>query len=258
MPISNDIYYFEHLPRQLENPTAVILIHGAGGNHLSWHPDLRRLAHYRTLALDLPGHGQSAGYGEQTIDGYTRWIEKWLDGLNIPRAIIIGHSMGGAIALDFALRFPGRTVALGLFSTGARLPVNPAILDNSSNPATLSSAIEKIIQWSFSPETSQKIIKLTAERIAEIRYSVLYNDLLACQSFDRLDTLSRVTSPTLILCGDQDKMTPLRFSQLLASKIPENELAIIPGAGHMIMLEKPREVWSTLVNFLSALTQPGI
>lgn len=258
MPLLDNIYYFEHLPRQLENPPAVILIHGAGGNHLSWHPDLRRMTHYRTLALDLPGHGQSAGYGEQTIEGYTRSIERWLDGLNIPRAIIIGHSMGGAIALDYALRFPGRTVALGLFSTGARLPVNPAILDNSSNPATLTSAIEKIIQWSFSAETPQQIIKLTAERMADIRYSVLYNDLLACQSFDRLNTLSRVSSPTLILCGDQDKMTPLRFSQLLASKIPKNEIAIIPGAGHMIMLEKPREVWGALVNFLSTLPQPGI
>jgi pimeloyl-ACP methyl ester carboxylesterase len=252
MPLLNNIYFHvyqegEHVP--------VMLIHGAGGNHLYWPAEVRRLAGYRMMAMDLPGHGKSTGRGLQSIPDYAEHILQWMKSMFLPRAVVVGHSMGGAIALQLGLDHPERVLGLGLVATSARLKVSPQILDATSHSTTYQKAIQLIIAGSFSASSSERLRELAAQRMAETRQTVLYGDFLACQEFDLIDRLDDIPIPALVICGEEDQMTPLRHVQFLADHLPQARLAIVPGAGHMVMLEQPVQVAALLRDFLSLLSR---
>ena len=105
MPVAAGLYYFAHEVDNFSRPP-VILIHGAGGHHLFWPPQIRRLHNQRIFAIDLPGHGKSEGVGHHTIDDYTLEILEFINALNLNAVVLVGHSMGGAIALRFAAQRP--------------------------------------------------------------------------------------------------------------------------------------------------------
>lgn len=255
MPFANELYYQLHEGCEAGERPPIILIHGAGGNYLHWHPNLRRISGQRIYALDLPGHGKSGGRGQQSIKGYTEAILSLMDEINLYKAVFAGHSMGSAIALDIILEHPKHVAGLILIGGGARLRVSPELLDATSSPTTYHQAIEKIISWSFSPNTSPQITLLAAERMAEIRPSVMHGDFMACNEFDVTEHLSRIYKPTLVLCGVEDKMMPVRYSQYLADHIPDAHLEIIPAASHMVILEQPSAVAGAISTFLDANIQ---
>ncbi len=253
MPVVSEIYYhlyqgigFETLP--------VVLIHGAGGMHLSWPPEVRRLAGARIYALDLPGHGKTPGRGQQTILGYARKVMEWFEAVGLNRAAFIGHSMGGAIAQEIALQYPENVLALGLFASGTRLPIPPDILNDAASSTTYRKAYEAIARLAFSTSGNPDLVELVVQRLAGIRQSVMYGDLLACNEYDASALIGRIHCPTLVLCGSEDRMTPLRFSQYLADSIPAGRLVVIPDAGHMVMLERPQAVAAALGSFLAGIS----
>ena len=252
MPIAADLYYFVH-NAELEIRTPIVLIHGAGGNHLYWPPDTRRLSGYRIYALDLPGHGKSGGLGCQSVAAYAKRVMNWMDTMKIQKAVLVGHSMGGAIAMTIASESAERVLGLSLVSTGGRLRVAKQILDNSLNLATFPSAVDMIISLAFSESANERLVNLAAKRMLEVRSSVFHGDMLACDKFDMRNSLSKITSTTEVICGDMDALTPLRFSQYLAAQIPRAHLTVIHDAGHMVMLEKPRKFTSILVSFIDQL-----
>src|SRR5512135_1261958 len=135
MPSAAGLYYFSHLEEE-KGLAPVILLHGAGGNCLFWPPGLRRLEGLRIYAPDLPGHGKSAGIGKQSILDYAGCLLDFMRALTISKAIFVGHSMGGAIALHLAIHHPRHTLALTLLGAGARMRVAPELLDNSTSAAT--------------------------------------------------------------------------------------------------------------------------
>ena len=252
MPIASELFYSLHQGSELETPT-VVLLHGAGGNHLYWPAEIRRLPRHRVLALDLPGHGKSEGIGQQSIQAYADIVLEWLLSLDLPKAVFLGHSMGAAIALTLALHQPECVLGLGLLSAGARLPVPADILADLVSSTTFHKAIEAIRVLAFSASTDPRLIELAIGRMAEIRPSVLYSDFLACESFNMVDQLSQIRQPALILCGAEDAITPPRHSQLLAGLLPNARLEIVDRAGHMVMLEQPQTVASLLSQFLDSI-----
>lgn len=253
MPVANGLYYFTFQSHGA-GLLPVILIHGAGGTHLYWPPQIRRLSGCRVFALDLPGHGKSAvDRGYQSIPEYAENILDWLEAVGLQRAIFIGHSMGGAIALNLGLDHPERVLGLGLLGTGAQLPVNRALLDEASNLATYMRSVELVLKWSFGPQANENLLSLARRRMLQTRQSVFYGDLLACDAFDVKERIGEISSPTLIICGEQDKMTPVRASQYLASQIPATRLELVVNAGHMVMLERPEVVAKLLADFLSQI-----
>lgn len=231
----------------------VVLVHGAGGTALHWPPQVRRLPGYRVCAVDLPGHGRSEGIGEQSIAAYARRLIAWADAFALGKAVWVGHSMGGAIVQHLALHYPDRVLALGLVGTGARLRVNPLILEGLAQEEGFPATVETIVKWSFAPQTDERLRELAAQRMAETRPSVLHGDFLACDRFDVSDQVSTIACPTLVICGAEDKMTPPRYAEHLAQQIPQARLVIIPQAGHMVMLEQPEAVAQTLRSFLDDL-----
>jgi pimeloyl-ACP methyl ester carboxylesterase len=258
MPVAADLYYFAHNAED-HNSLPVILIHGAGGTHLSWPAEIRRLPGQRVLAVDLPGHGKSAGLGKQSIPEYARSILEFMDALKCYSAVLVGHSMGGAIALSLVLDHPERVVGLGLIGTNARLRVAQSILDGLAHNTSSSQAIQTIVDWSFGPQTSDSLKRLAARPLLETRPTVLLADMLACNNFDVIHRLAEIQKPALIVCGTEDKMTPLRFSEALAVHIPGAALQTIDMAGHMVMLEQPRRVAAILNIFLKSMDYiPGV
>jgi len=254
MPVAADIYYhiYETSKGGLKPP--VILIHGAGGSHLSWPHEVRRLPGYQVYAIDLPGHGKSSGRGLQSIPAFTDALLKWLEIVGVHSAIFIGHSMGGAIAISLALNHPHQVAGLVLLGSGSRLRVAPQLIENASNPTTLNNAFDLVLDWSFSPKASPRLRELVARRLADTRQSVFLDDFLACNAFDETARLCEIHQPVLVLCGAEDRMTPPRYSSYLASNIPNAQLLVIPDAGHMVMLEQPQVVAAALVAFLENIS----
>jgi pimeloyl-ACP methyl ester carboxylesterase len=183
-----------------------------------------------------------------------RCVLEWLRAVGLHRAAFIGHSMGGAIALDLAFQYPENVLALGLFSTGTRLPIPPEILTDAASLTTYRKVSEALSRLAFSPSADAHLVELVVQRMTETRQSVMHGDLLACSDFDATAGIERIRHPTLVLCGSDDRMTPLRYSQFLADIIPSGRLVVIPQAGHMVMLERPQAVADALAVFLSGIS----
>lgn len=241
MPQLGDIYYTQSVHKTPGRP-ALVLIHGAGGTHLHWPPPLRRLPGETVYAIDLPGHGKSGGVGRQNIDDYAERILDWLDEMLIDRAILVGHSMGGAIAQTLALTAPENLAGLVLVGTGARLRVNDLILKGTRSEKTFPDTVAQIIEWAFSPDAPEGLTRPARKRMLETRPTVLHGDFLACNAFDATEFLSSIMMPVLVICGTTDRMTPGKHSRYLASHIPGATFKLIPDAGHMVMLEQPQVV----------------
>jgi pimeloyl-ACP methyl ester carboxylesterase len=180
-------------------------------------------------------------------------VKAWLDEMELNKVVLAGHSMGGAIALMMALEHPLRTHSLILLGTGARLRVHPDFLAGSASQANFPSVVEMVIDWGFSPQASSRLVELATRRMMEIPHWVLHGDFKACDGFDVTMRLDEVTCPTLVICGEHDRLTPLRYAHFLVDQIKGAKLEIIPGSGHMVMLEKPREVQIVMQRFLQQL-----
>ncbi len=257
MPFANGIYYHE-TDLRAENAAniPVVLVHGAGGTHLHWPAQVRRLPGLWTLAVDLPGHGRTDGLGEQEIRGFAAQLIAWAQAVGFPKAVWVGHSMGGAIVQTLALEHPQNVHGIGLVATGARLPVNPQLLESTAHAETFPLAVETIMKWAFSPQTDARLRELATQRMLEVRHTVVHNDFAACNRFDVSDQLENITAPALIIHGTADKMTPFRYAEFLASRLPRAELVKVPDAGHMVMLEQPETVADALHRFAQRLISP--
>lgn len=223
--------------RRRNDAPSAIFIHGAGGSHLSFPSSLRQLDSIQPILIDLPGHGASAGAGRETIADYALDLVALMDTLAIDAATIIGHSMGGAIAQVLALEQRARARALVLAGSGARLPVNPALITGAV--AESQNTINSMTRWMWSRSAPATVVGRTAEIMRATAPAVFQGDLIACDNFDVRGRLRDISAPTLILAGETDKMTPLSLSQELNAGIPDSDLRIIPNAGHMLQLEQP-------------------
>ena len=171
------------------------------------------------------------------------------------RAVVTGSSrgIGRAIALELALQSWSRSKGLILIATGAELPVSVKILEGLARDPEPTLAL--INKWCFPPDTDPLLIQQSLKLMRQTPIQVIYNDFQACNRFDRLENVSTITLPTLILVGDRDVMTPPAFSETLQREILNSKLVLVPDAGHLVMLEKPREVNQALEAFITELSK---
>ena len=258
MPFANvgtdKIFYAEHgyASAAARRGIPIIFAHGAAASHLVWGAQVRALGEItRAVALDLPGHGRSPLPGRNSIDAYRDVVLGLLDALRFDRAVIVGHSMGGGIAQTLALSHPDRVAGLGLVGTGARLRVLPAILDGVLSD--FGATAQLVVENSFAPALDAA---MRARAVAEFRAcpaAVTHGDFFACNAFDILARVSEIRAPTLVVCGRQDRMAPIKYSEFLMSKIPQARLTLIENAGHSVMIEKAEEVNRALSDFMRTL-----
>jgi pimeloyl-ACP methyl ester carboxylesterase len=169
------------------------------------------------------------------IKDYVAWLAQFLDGINAPRAILIGHSMGGAIAQLFALTYPLRTAGLVLIATGAKLRIASQLVDWALSD--LPAAAEMVSRLEWGPNVPEQIVRLGKQQVLANRPEVLHGDYLACDAFDVRDRLRDIKAPTLIVAGTVDQLTPIKYASFMAEQIRDARLVSVPDAGHMVMLE---------------------
>jgi pimeloyl-ACP methyl ester carboxylesterase len=232
---------------------ALVLLHGAGGSRLNWPAELRRLPSATVYTLDLLGHGHSGGKGRDAVEEYAADVVTFLDALGIEQAVVAGHSMGGDVALTLALDFPERVAGLVLIATGARLRVAPAILEQVS--VDFEAALDTITRYAWAPEASAELAELGRERLREAGPDVLLGDLIACDRFDVMERLGEIGVPTLAITGSADRLTPVKYAYFLVECIADAQLAVVEGAGHMVMLERPAEVAGAVRGFLGKTSE---
>ena len=229
----------------------LVLVHGAGESHLDWPAPLRRLKGANVYALDLPGHGRSEGPGRSSIAAYRDFLLAFLDALGLERATVVGHSMGGGIALDFALHYPARLAGLIPVGSGARLRVAPAILTGILSD--FEATVDLVCEYAFGPGATDQLKRLGRQRLLETPPEVLHGDYAACDAFDVMERLGEVRCPTLVIGGTADMLTPPKYAIYLRDHIPGAELVLVDAAGHMVMLEKAEIVARAVSEFMASL-----
>jgi pimeloyl-ACP methyl ester carboxylesterase len=252
MPIANGMYYAEYQGSNSTLPP-VVLIHGAGSDHLCWPVNLRRLNGFRVLAPDFPGHGRSAGVSRQLVREYAADLIAFLDALEIFSAVLVGHSLGGSVALETALQHPAQVVALALISTAAHTHIPTEFLNYLSAPASVKNARHWLQERLLSPESSPTLVKKSNAALENVRQEVLHNDWKAVAAFDLCDRVKEISQPARVICGKNDRIVPLAGSRHLAASLPNAQIQVIPNAGHLVLLEKPDEVASGVQSFLHNL-----
>jgi pimeloyl-ACP methyl ester carboxylesterase len=230
----------------------VLLVHGAGGSHMVWPAPLRHLAHTTVYALDLPGHGASPLPGCTGVSAYSEIVRDFVDALDLPPLLLAGHSLGAAIALDFALAYPQRLAALALIGGGARMRVSPALLEGVLHDFDATTA--QIVAYSYHRAATAEQKDAYLRHLREADPHVLYGDFVACHNFDATDRLADLHTPALIICGQQDRMTPPERSRYLHDHIAGSDLLLVEDAGHNVMVEQPVVVTAALAALVERVT----
>jgi pimeloyl-ACP methyl ester carboxylesterase len=234
-------------PLEPAKPT-LIFLHGAALSGGIWEGQLLALRNIaNTLALDLPGHGKSAGPGREAIEDYSRSVMEFLDRLQVSRPIPCGLSMGGAVVLQLLLSHPGRFFAGILVNTGAKLKVASLVFE----------AIQKDFArfpWMICKTgLSQKTGPEVGDRVracVQCTPEVALGDFLACDRFDVRQELPTIEAPVLVLSASEDVLTPFKYASFLAERLKHAKLTRIEGAGHLSPAEKPEVLNAAIREFI--------
>lgn len=244
---------------------AVILIHGAGHDHSVWNFQARRLVHqgFGVIAPDLPAHGRSGGAPLESVEALADWLAALLDALGVERAALAGHSMGSLVALEAAARLPERVTKLVLIGSVAPMPVAEPLLEAARTRRAAAHAM--INQWSYTPRSQlgasalpgMSLTGLNLRLMERQREDILATDLAACNAYlNGLAAAASVRSPTLMICGERDQMTPQRavkpLFETLVNTVGSARMKVVPGCGHAMIAEAPDAVSDALQAFLAA------
>lgn len=230
----------------------LVALHGAAHCADVFRPlfDARSLAAVRKVAIDLPGRFGSAPRPRSAADD-ADFVAQVLAELGThPITVVLGHSYGGAVALEFAIAHRRRLDALALVSSGARLRVRRDILD----------AYELAAQGEVSPprgpklgpEVPQAIVDALEGAFARVPVATSSEDWKSANRFDRMDSLAELDLPTLLLAGDDDPFTPMKYGEFLASGIVGARLVRLESGTHLAVVERARDVADAIERFVSS------
>jgi len=236
----------------IEGREFILFIHGAGGGQYTWSCQKGFFEkEFNPIIIELPGHGESGGEGEKEIGRYAEEVYAFLQTGDVRKAFLVGHSMGGAIVQTLALTHPEVVKGIVLVGTGARLKVLPMILDGINT--NFEGTIPKIVQFAYSRMAPSKLVEEGVGQMLRCRPEVLHGDFSACDRFDVMKEVEKINLPTLILCGEDDALTPVLYSQFLHSRIKGSRLEVLPNAGHMVMMELPQAFNEKVREFIVTL-----
>lgn len=219
----------------------VVLIHGLAGSTRWWVRNIPALVdRYTVYLVDLPGFGMLRRFPQRLpLREVATWLGLWLDALGLKRVRLVGHSMGGALALSLAAERPETVTHLALAA--------PAVLPASRAPLyrNLLPMVEALPAMSptFLPILAYDVLRAGPRTLMRSGRELLRLDLQA--------DLTRVSAPTLLVWGQRDTLVPLSLAPLLRQSLPHAELVILEGAGHVAMYDRPQAFNAALLAFFA-------
>jgi pimeloyl-ACP methyl ester carboxylesterase len=240
-----------------DQPTAMFL-HGAGMDHTVWALQTRYFAHhgYNVLAVDMPGHGRSAGTPLETIAAMADWVAAVAAAQAISDLYLVGHSMGALVAIEAAGRALPVIKAVAVLGAAVEMPVHPKLLKSAH--AGDHWALEAIVNWGFAAKShlgghvapGNWTVGAGMRLMEQVAQPALGRDFNACDIYkSALDRAATITVPTLVLMGAGDKMTPAAKAQPLIQALSDGHAELLDGVGHMIMIEAPDRTLDSLAKF---------
>ena len=228
-------------------------MHGSGLTHIVWslHEQFYASQGYNVLSVDLPGHGNSEGPSLKSIEDISTWVKNLMGTLDIKKIIILGHSQGCLVGIDFASRYLDLIDGLVLVSGSYKMPVNQELIDLAE--AGDDKAILLMMKWGYEGSKAfiggnpvKKIINSSREII-----EILSVDLNACNNYKTgKEALKKINCPTLCIFGDLDKMVPLKVGNKMSELIKNSDTKVINNCGHMIIFEKAFEMRNIVKEFI--------
>ncbi|MEE9284441.1 MAG: alpha/beta fold hydrolase [Dehalococcoidia bacterium] len=238
-----------------------VLLPGLGGNHLTWGPVARRLAsRYRLVLLDPRDAGQSArAPGPYTVADLAGDVAALLRHLGLATACVVGLSMGGAVAQELAIARPDLVKRLALIATyDAGDPRGTAIFQHFARLRRILSRDDyhrTLLPWVYTHQEYQRVIS-PEEAVQRLSQDPFFQEpeayerqVQATISFQSRDRLDRIACPTLLIFGDEDLFTPMRFARSLHAGIEGSRLVVLAGAGHGLVWTRTAEVASLIDGF---------
>jgi pimeloyl-ACP methyl ester carboxylesterase len=236
----------------------IVFLHGAGMDHSVFALQSRWFAHHgwRVLAVDLPGHGRSGGAPLASVRGLADWTAELIASQG-GRAALVGHSMGALIALAAAARRPEQILAIGLVGVAEKMPVHPDLLKAAK--AGHHDAVDMVAIWGLggpatrggSPSPGQWMLGGALRLIEQAPLGALHADLSACTVYGSAsEDADKVACPAALVLGERDMMTPVKSGLALAAHIAGAKATVLPGAGHMMTVERPTETLAALIEAL--------
>jgi len=251
--------YFTTSGREIikDQPT-IVFVHGSGLTHVTWVLQTRYFAFhgYNTIAVDLPGHGDSEGPPLKSIEEMADWIAELLDVLEIKKASYVGHSQGCLIGLEFAHRHADKLELLALINGSLSMKMNPELLQLALNKDH--KAVDLMMDWVHGPlgqvgghpVPGLSHIGMGNQLVSSNNNGALGADFNACDQYENGEkAASNINHPTLCIIGKHDRMTPRKVGIELASKIKNSQKVIIEDSGHMSILETASDTKNLLKTF---------
>ena len=238
----------------------VVFVHGAGLDHSGWGLQSRYFGYHgcNVLAVDLPAHGRSEGPALSSVEAMVDWIAALLKELKIGKAVIVGHSMGSLIALEFSARNPASAEKIALIGTAYPMKVSEAFLDAARRNDQTAYDMETVwghaaqVPLAGNPSPGMWMYGDYLARLARLAPGVLHADLVACNSYaGGMDAAAKVKCPALFVLGARDIMTPPKAAQNLAGAIAGSRTVTIAISGHSLMSEAPDATLDALIAFLA-------
>jgi 3-oxoadipate enol-lactonase len=241
--------------------TALVFLHGVGGGHAVWEPQLSEFAArgYQALAWDQPGYGGTPlvePYDfEQVALALGRYVERSAGG----RAVLVGHSMGGMVAQEAYARFPEMVQALALCFTSAAFGGNGGEfqrrfvkdrigpLDAGETMADIATRLMPTLRGARSDAAGLELARRTMAAISPETYRQAVRLLT---TFDRRAELPAIAVPTLLVAGSDDRTAPVAVMARMAQKIPGAEYVVLEGCGHLGPMDQPQAFNAALAGFL--------
>ncbi len=238
---------------------SVVFVHGAGLDHSWWGLQSRYFGYHghNVLAVDLPGHGRSAGPPLATVEAMADWVIRLMDAAGIARAAVVGHSMGSLIALQCAASHAARVERIALIGVAYPMKVGDAFLEAARRNEQAAFDMETIwghaaqVPLGGNPNPGMWMYGDTLARLARLAPGVLYNDLSACNAYAvGMDAAAKVKCPALFVLGRRDVMTPPKAATELEKAIAGSRSVLVGPSGHSLMAEAPDDTLDALAAFL--------
>ncbi|HOP63236.1 MAG TPA: alpha/beta hydrolase [Spirochaetota bacterium] len=233
----------------------VIFIHGAAGSKHFWDAQVEGLAGVcNTVAIDLPGHGDSTGSGFDSIGSYADAVENFIREMEIRSFVPCGLSMGGAIALQMLISGGDNCSGGIIVNSGARLKVMPAIFEMIEK--NYSGYVSMLPVMGASPKTDKGMLAGIISDAEKSSPAVSAGDFTACNTFNATESLGGINVPLLVLTAEEDKLAPLKLGKFIHENVPGSKYVNITDAGHFSPVEKPEPVNDAMKNFIKGVPQP--